>query len=94
MTDDLQAAHDVLAELRRVVLRLQAHYGDTVDVHRLRDDVARASADLRLLSRAAPRGTATGARGDDEVVYIPDDDYGSDFWADADDEGLGAPGRR
>ena len=93
MTDDLQAAHDVLAELRRVVLRIQARYGDTVDVHRLRDDVARASADLRLLARAAPRRTA-GAPSADEVVYIPDDDYNSDFWADADDEGLGAPGRR
>ena len=89
--DDLMAAREVLADLRRVVLRLQARYGDTVELHRLRDDVARADADLNLLERSSPRpaGDATGG----DVVYIPDDEYGSDFWADADDEGLGSKGR-
>ena len=88
--DDLMAAREVLADLRRVVLRLQARYGDTVELHRLRDDVARADADLNLLARSSPRpGDAPGG----DVVYIPDDEYGSDFWADADDEGLGSKGR-
>ena len=90
-TDDIDAAQSALADLRRAVIRLQSHYGETVDVHRLRDDVARASADLTLLQRSAPR--STGAAGE-EVVYISDDDYGREFWADAEDEGLGAPGRR
>jgi hypothetical protein len=92
--DDLRAARDVLADLRRVVLRLQSHYGDTVDLHRLRDDVARAASDLELLARSVPRGTGGGTPAEGEVVYITDDDYGSDFWADADDEGLGAHGRQ
>ena len=90
-TDDIDAAQSALADLRRAVIRLHSHYGETVDVHRLRDDVARASADLTLLQRSAPR--STGAAGE-EVVNISDDDYGREFWADAEDEGLGAPGRR
>lgn len=90
-SDDLMAAREVLADLRRVVLRLQARYGDTVEIHRLRDDVARADADLNLLARSAPRPAGDDTGGD--VVYIPDDEYGTDFWADADDEGLGAKGR-
>ncbi len=90
-TDDLAAAESALADLRRAVIRVQAHYGDTVDVHRLRDDVARAAADLTLLQRSTPR--PAGGTGTDDVVYIPDGDYGRDFWADAEDEGLGASGR-
>lgn len=90
-SDELQAARDALADLRRAVLRLQTVYGATVDVHRLRDDVARASADLDLLARTVPSGSSSGEQ---EVVYISDDDYGTEFWAGADDEGLGAHGRK
>lgn len=91
MRDDIASAESALADLRRAVIRLQAHYGDTVDLHRLRDDVARAAADLTLLQRSTPR--PSGAADPGEVVYIPDGDYGREFWADAEDEGLGAPGR-
>lgn len=82
-------ARSVVAELRRSVQALAAQYGETVDVHRLKDDVARVAADLNLLAAAAPR--SPGAQ--QEVVYISDDEYGTDFWAEADDEGLGAQGR-
>lgn len=90
-TDDLAAAESALVDLRRAVIRVQAHYGDTVDVHRLRDDVARVAADLTLLQRSTP--SAGGGTGAGDVVYIPDGDYGREFWADAEDEGLGAPRR-
>lgn len=87
---DIAHARSLVADLRRTLLSLSADYGDTVDVHRLKDDVARLAADLNLLAESVPR---RGAAGDSEVVYISDDDYSADFWADSDDEGLGAPGR-
>ena len=82
-------ARSLVGDLRRTVQGLAAQYGETVDVHRLKDDVARLAADLNLLAAASPRS----AGGHHEVVYIPDDDYADDFWAEADDEGLGAQGR-
>ncbi len=88
---DITHARSLVSDLRRTLLSLSADYGDTVDIHRLKDDVARLAADLNLLAQTAPR---QGAAGDAEVVYIPDDDYSSDFWADSDDEGLGASGPR
>ena len=88
---DITHARLLVADLRRTLLLLSADYGDTVDMHRLKDDVARLAADLNLLAESAPRRAAAG---DGEVVYISDDAYSSDFWADSDDEGLGAPGRR
>jgi len=89
--DDLQAVRDALTELRRAVVRLEASHGDSVDMRRLRDDVARTSADLDLVARSS---SAASRGGDEKVVYIPEGDYGMDFWADADDEGLGAHGRQ
>jgi hypothetical protein len=88
--DDLQAVRDALTGLRRAVLHLEASQGDSVDMRRLRDDVARTSADLDLVARSSSSPPRTG---DENVVYIPEGDYGLDFWADADDEGLGAHGR-
>ena len=82
-------ARSLVADMRRTVQGLAAQYGETVDIHRLKDDVARLAADLNLLASAAPRTPGGPA----EVVYIPDDDYADDFWAEADDEGLGAQGR-
>ncbi len=82
-------ARSLVADMRRTVQGLAAQYGETVDVHRLKDDVARLAADLNLLASGSPRT----AGGQHEVVYIPDDDYADDFWAEADDEGLGHQGR-
>jgi len=88
-TEAMAHARSLVADLRRTVQGLGAQYGETVDVHRLKDDVARLAADLNLLAAGSPRS----AGGQTEVVYIPDDDYADDFWAEADDEGLGAQGR-
>ena len=88
VTDDLAAATRDLAALRTSVLALQTHCGETVDVQRLKDDVARVASDLALLARQVGASTPTA-----EKVYIPDGDYDPSFWAEADDEGLGAPGR-
>jgi hypothetical protein len=90
VTDDLAACSRDLANLRTSVLALQTHLGETVDVLRLKDDVARAASDLALISRQLG---ASGPPPSTEKVYIPDGDYDPSFWADAEDEGLGAPGR-
>ncbi len=85
--DELTRAATAVADLRRCVAGLQTRFGDTVDVRRLRDDVARLVADLNLLAGEVP---ATGGAKPAEIVYIPDEDYDPSFWADAEDEGLGA----
>ncbi|HET7477452.1 MAG TPA: hypothetical protein VFJ97_15700 [Dermatophilaceae bacterium] len=76
--------------LRATVGRLKDELGLTVDVQRLRDDVARLVDDLDLIARM------TGHAGDDdragaqgEIVFIPDDDYDPALWSDVEDEGLG-----
>ena len=90
VTDDLAACSRDVANLRTSVLALQTHLGETVDVLRLKDDVARVASDLALLAHQVG---AAGPEPAAEKVYIPDGDYDPSFWADAEDEGLGAPGR-
>ena len=89
--DDLESAAGQLAALRGCVASLQAHLGDTVDVQRLRDDVARLAADLNLVARQAGMRHGPAQRG--EIIYIPDEDYDPSLWSDADDEGLGSTHR-
>jgi hypothetical protein len=91
-SEDLAAAAGHVSALRDAVASLQAHVGETVDVARLKDDVARLRADLTLVARASGLDDAPGPA--QEKVYIPDGDYDPSFWEDADDEGLGALGRK
>ena len=56
--DDLTATASHVVGLRHSVASLRAHLGDTIDVQRLRDDVARLAADLDLVARGA--GSACG----------------------------------
>jgi hypothetical protein len=91
VTDDLATCSRDLTALRSSVLALQTHLGETVDVLRLKDDVARVASDLALLARQL--GTSGPTPTTPEKVYIPDGDYDPSFWTDAEDEGLGAPGR-
>jgi hypothetical protein len=91
-SEDLAAAAVHVSALRDDVASLQAHVGETVDVVRLKDDVARLHADLALVTRACGLGDTPGPA--QEKVYIPDGDYDPSFWQDADDEGVGAMGRK
>jgi hypothetical protein len=88
--DDLGRAAAAAGALRRAVASLQGRLGETVDVRRLVDDVARLESDLELLRATAggrgPAGTPA------EVVYIPEGDYDPALFAGADDE-LGPHGR-
>jgi hypothetical protein len=91
-SEDLAAAAVHVSALRDAVASLQAHVGETVDVGRLKDDVARLRADLTLVARAS--GLTDAPALPQEKVYIPDGDYDPSFWHDADDEGVGALGRK
>lgn len=91
--EHLRAASGHVSGLRTSVADIREVLGTTVDVQRLRDDVARLADDLDLLARGAGIGAGgrTGAPG--EIVFIPDTEYDPSLWADADDEGIGHPGR-
>jgi hypothetical protein len=91
-SEDLATAAAHVSALRDSVASLQAHIGETVDVGRLKDDIARLRADLHLVARACGLSSAPQVSG--EKVYIPEGDYDPSFWQDADDEGLGAIGRK
>lgn len=88
---DIARARTLVGDLRGVLVPLRATFGASVDVRRFEDDVTRLAADLDLLAATVP-GAAPPSEA--EIVYISDEEYSPGFWADSDDEGLGAPGRR
>lgn len=84
--DDAAAARRAVRDLRSAIDSLTRHYPDTVDVRRLRADVARLDEDVDLLcGTAQPRTTVERP----PLEVIPDNEYTHDFWMDAEDEGLG-----
>ena len=86
LQEDAAAARRAVLALEEATAALGRHYDDTVDVRRLKADVARLSSDLDLLCGAAPSSTPP------TLEVIPDTEYSHDFWMDAEDEGLGASG--
>ena len=88
LQEDVAAARRAVVALEEATAAVSRHYNDTVDVRRLKADVARLSSDLDLLCGAPP------ARPTEPLEIIPDTEYSHDFWMDAEDEGLGAPNRK
>ena len=88
ISDELGKTRQALLALEKSLVALRNQLGPHLDVLRLLDDLDRCSSDLRRLEQQvrAPRAH--------ELVVIPDDDYDHGFWAEAEHEGLGAPGRR
>ena len=84
LQDDVAAARRAVVALEEASAKVARHYDDTVDVRRLKADVARLSGDLDLLCGAAPSATPP------QLEVIDDREYAHDFWMDAEDEGLGA----
>ena len=82
--DDVNAARNAVRALERAVAALAGHFGDSVDVTRLRTDVERAAQDLELLV-----GPQTSEPAAPRLQVIDDTAYPQDFWMDAEDEGLG-----
>ena len=90
--DDAAAARRAVQTLKQAVDALSRHYSDTVDVRRLKADVARLDEDVDLLCGSAlPRESADLPR---TLEVIPDKEYDHDCWRDAEDEGLGRSDRR
>jgi hypothetical protein len=89
--DDVTAARRAVQQVERSAEALARHYGDTVDVRRLRADAGRLAADLDLLCGAAPPPAAVTRPAPAAVQRekIADASYTHDFWMDAEDEGLG-----
>ena len=88
--DDIGAARRATRALEQATSAVVRHFGDTVDVQRLRADVQRLSVDLDLLC-GAEAAAAPAATPPQEV---PDTPYTHDFWLDAEDEGLGSSSDR
>jgi hypothetical protein len=84
---DVEAA---LAKLDRAVAALRDEYGDTLGIRRLASDVRRLAEDLDELGEPAPGHRAFRR---DDLEEIPDVPYDPSMWADAEDEGFGAPDR-
>jgi hypothetical protein len=89
VSDSRERIDAALAALDRAVAVLRDEYGDTLGVRRLRSDVRRLAEDLDELGDPAPGHHP--ARG--ELEEIPDVPYDPSMWADAEDEGFGAPDR-
>lgn len=85
---EVAAARRALRALDEACGPLLARFGDSVDARRLRSDLDRLPADLDLLCGAEPPAAQP------PLEVIEDRDYASDFWQDAEDEGLGSAGRR
>ncbi len=82
--DQISSARGALQLLEQATERLVRHYGDSVDVRRLRLDVGRVRDDVDLLcGLPAPRAPQP------QVQPIDDVPYAADLWADAEDEGVG-----
>ncbi|WP_427896003.1 hypothetical protein ACQHIV_18910 [Kribbella sp. GL6] len=84
ISDELERTRTALVALEKSLVALRNRLGSHLDVLRLLDDLERCAADLRRLEQQV--GVR---RGPHELVVIPDDDYALDFWAEAEQEGLG-----
>ena len=88
--DPVTTARQHAAQLAAAVERVQAAYGDTLGVRRLRSDVQRI---LECLDELGPPLPGHHAPLPVTLETIPDEPYDDSLWADAEHEGLGAPGR-
>jgi hypothetical protein len=87
LQEDVAAARRAVLDLERATSAVSRHYDDTVDVRRLKADVARLSGDLDLLCGGRPSSPPP------TLEVIDDTPYSHDFWMDAEDEGLGSSKR-
>jgi hypothetical protein len=89
--DDLAAAGHALDALQAAATALGGHYHESLDLRRLREDVARVAVDLDLLRAALAEEPAAPAS-----APAAGNDYDPAFWADGDSDDMGnysAPSR-
>lgn len=89
--EDVAAARRAVRSVELATATIGVHFGDTVDVRRLRADVSRLSQDLDLLCGSEPAAPPAPAAVREAIA---DTSYVHSFWMDAEDEGLGRADRR
>jgi hypothetical protein len=94
-TSELAELHELIGGLRRCVTSLKSRYGDTPAMRRIVNDAKRILNDVELLDiDAGELGLSCAAREPSgEKITIPDIEYDTEFWRDADDEGVGGHSR-
>ncbi|TVS86745.1 hypothetical protein [Mycobacterium helveticum] len=92
---ELAELHDLVGGLRRCVSSLRARYGDSPALRRLVIDADRILSDVDLLDADVSELDVILAtvQQSEEKIAIPDTQYDSEFWRDADDEGVGGHSR-
>jgi hypothetical protein len=92
-TAELEELYELIGSMRRCVTSLASRYGDAPatrrivnDAERIFDDIDRLHIDAEELELARE---LTQPKQFGERIPIPDTQYDTDFWRDADDEGVG-----
>lgn len=92
-TTEFAELHNLIGDMRRCVTTLASKYGDSPAMRRVVNDAERILNDIERLDIDAEelemRHGVTRQRQRAEKIAIPDTQYGSDFWQDVADEGLG-----
>jgi hypothetical protein len=83
---EIAKAEQALDGLTRIARILPEHFGATLDVRRVVDDVQRLQTSLSVLSGTVAPQRAEPAQA---LQVIPDHEYDPSFWLDADHEGVG-----
>ncbi len=86
--EEAAAVRAALGRLELAVMGLREAHGDTLGTRRLVSDVRRLADDLNELGEPGRRLEAVPS-----LEEIPDTPYDRSMWADAEDEGFGAPDR-
>lgn len=92
-TTELTELHSLAGDMRRCVATLAAKYGASPATRRIVNDAERIFNDIERLDIDAEElemhKGVTKQSGSHEKISIPDTQYGSEFWQDVADEGLG-----
>jgi hypothetical protein len=92
-TTEFAELHNLIGDMRRCVTTLAAKYGDSPAMRRVMNDAERILNDIDRLDIDAEelemRHGVTRQQQGAEKIAIPDTQYGTEFWQDVADEGLG-----
>lgn len=92
-TTEFAELHRLIGDLRRCVTAVASKYGDSPATRRVVNDAERILLDVDRLDIDAEelqmRHGVTRQEPGPEKIGIPDTQYGTDFWQDVADEGLG-----
>ncbi|UQA93298.1 hypothetical protein [Streptomyces halobius] len=92
---ELTAMERSLDDLVRSVGQLEKLVGSGLEIRRVRSDADHLRESLGLLKDSVPAAArARGGFKGEVMVPVPDTPYDATLWTDAEDEGIGAKGRR